>query len=176
MPPGPPTTEHLILLLTRHQDQLFRYIYTLLPHEADARDVLQETSVALFRKFDQFEPDRPFMPWACRFAYLQVLKHRERSPRQPVCLSEDVLALLADERAALEPHLETRLHALDLCLQKLPAADRELVTFRYDQKRTVEELMERVQQSRRTLFRNLERVRRWLHDCVTAQLREEKTA
>ena len=164
------STESLILLLTQHQDQLFRYIFALLPHEADARDALQETSLALFRKFDQYDPSRPFLPWAYRFAYLQVQKHREKHARSPLLFSEDVLDLLADERQALEPRLEQRLHALDSCLKKLPETDRELVTYRYDQRRPAEEIMERVGQSRRTLFRNLERVRRLLHECVNRQL------
>ncbi len=166
----PHPTEALILLLTQHQDALFRYIYALLPNEADARDVLQETSVALFRKFDHYDSSKPFLPWAYRFAYLQVLKLRERSHRQPLAFSEDVLELLADERQTLEPHLENRLRALDNCLQKLPAEERQLVTYRYDQRRPVEEIMEHLGQSRRTLFRNLERVRRLLHDCVTRTL------
>ena len=40
--------ELLVRLLSKHQDELFRYIFALLPHEEDARDVLQETSVALY--------------------------------------------------------------------------------------------------------------------------------
>src|SRR5205823_4225520 len=31
-------TELLVRLLIRHQDELFRYIYALLPHQEDARD------------------------------------------------------------------------------------------------------------------------------------------
>lgn len=163
-------TEALILLLTQHQDQLFRYIYALLPSEADARDALQETSLALFRKFDQYDSAKPFLPWAYRFAYLEVLKQRDRTQRQPLAFSDDVLELLADERQTLEPHLENRLRTLDVCLQKLPPEDRQLIIYRYDQRRPVEDIMEHLGQSRRTLFRNLERVRWLLHDCVTRHL------
>ena len=67
-------TELLVRLLSRHQEDLFRYIFALLPHEEDARDVLQETSVALFRKFEDYDPAKPFLAWAFRFAYLEVLK------------------------------------------------------------------------------------------------------
>ena len=66
-------TELLVGLLTAHQQELFRYIFALLPHEEDARDVLQETSVALCRKFDEYDPSQPFLPWAYRFAFLEVL-------------------------------------------------------------------------------------------------------
>src|SRR5437764_8983979 len=74
-------TELLVRLLSRHQEELFRYIFTLLPNEDDAREVLQETSVALFRKFADYDPDKPFLAWAHGFAYLEVLKQRERTQR-----------------------------------------------------------------------------------------------
>ena len=161
------------MLLTEHQQALFRYIFSLLPNEADARDVLQETSLALVRKFDQYDASKPFLRWAYRFAYLQVLKSRERNQRLPLPFGEDVLELLSEERGGHESHLDARLHALDGCLQKLPPADRQLVTYRYDQGRPVEEIMEHLAMSRRTLFRGLERVRRQLHDCVCRQLQSE---
>ena len=115
-------TELLVRLLSRHQEELFRYIFALLPHEEDARDVLQETSVALFRKFAEYDPAKPFLTWAYRFAYLEVLKQRERSRRGTRLLSVDLIARLAREREQEEPILLARLQALELCLEKLPPA------------------------------------------------------
>ena len=46
-PESPLKTEAVILLLTQHQESLFRYIFSLVACEADARDILQETSLAL---------------------------------------------------------------------------------------------------------------------------------
>lgn len=172
----PNRTESLVLLLTQHQEQLFRYIFSLVPVEADVRDILQETSLALFRKFDQYDVARPFLPWAYRFAYLQVQKHREKQARSPLLFSEDVMELLANEREPIEPQLDERLHLLDGCLSKLTPTDKELVTSRYAQRQSAEEMMARFALSRRTLFRNLELLRERLHDCVTRQLQTEGLA
>src|SRR5690349_650831 len=90
-------TELLVRLLMRHQDDLFRYIYSLLPHQEDARDALQETSVALYRKFADYDPAKPFVAWAYGFAYLEVLKQRERSQRGNRHMREDIVELLARE-------------------------------------------------------------------------------
>ncbi|MBE7495044.1 MAG: sigma-70 family RNA polymerase sigma factor [Verrucomicrobiaceae bacterium] len=171
-----PNAEDLILLLTRHQEALFRYIFSLVPCEADARDILQETSVALFRKFDQYDATRPFLPWAYRFAYLQVQKHREKAARSPLLFSEDVMDLIANERALIEPRLDERLRLLDACLAKLTPQDKELVTRRYALREGAEEMMRRFAMSRRTLFRNLEMLRQRLHECVTRQLETEGLA
>jgi len=176
MPDSPNNTENLILLLTQHQEPLFRYIFSLVPCEADARDILQETSVALFRKFDQYDATRPFLPWAYRFAYLQVQKHREKSARSPLLFSEDVIDLIANERTHIEPQLDERLRLLDACLGKLTPQDKELVTSRYALHQSAEEMMRRFDMSRRTLFRNLEMLRQRLHECVTRQLQSEGLA
>ncbi|MGB0581965.1 MAG: sigma factor [Limisphaerales bacterium] len=40
------------------QGKLQAYIRSLLPHRADAEDVFQKTSMTLWRKFDQWEPER----------------------------------------------------------------------------------------------------------------------
>src|ERR1700693_5978338 len=91
-------TEMLVRLLSKHQEELFRYIFALLPHEEDARDVLQETSVALYRKFAEYDPSKPFLAWAYGFAYLEVLKQRERNQRGHRFLNADLIDRLARER------------------------------------------------------------------------------
>lgn len=166
-------TEQLVLLLTQHQEPLFRYIFSLVACEADARDILQETSLALYRKFDAYDASRPFLPWAYRFAYLQVQKHREKAARSPLLFGEDVMDLLAHDRERMEPELDQRLQLLDGCLAKLTPQDKELVTSRYAMRQGAEEMMQRFAMSRRTLFRNLELLRQRLHECVTRQLQSE---
>jgi RNA polymerase sigma-70 factor (ECF subfamily) len=162
--------ELLIRLLARHQDDLFRYIFALLPHEEDARDVLQETSVALFRKIAEYDPAKPFLAWAYRFAYLEILKQRERNQRALRHLSRDVIERLAQERVAHEPVLRQRLQALEYCLQALAPADQQLIRQRYQTNVDADALAQQAGTSRRTLFRELDRIRRSLFHCINRRL------
>jgi RNA polymerase sigma-70 factor, ECF subfamily len=163
----PENVEILVRLLMRHQEDLFRYIFSLLPHEEDARDVLQETSVSLYRKFAEYDPTKPFLAWAFGFAYLEVLKQRERNQRGTRHLREELVEVLARERGEQEETLHARLAALDRCLQELPALDRTLIRQRYQASLPIDELVEQLGTSRRTLFRNLDRIRRVLFDCIS---------
>jgi RNA polymerase sigma-70 factor (ECF subfamily) len=165
-----PNAELLVRLLSRHQDALFRYIFSLLPHEDDARDVLQETSVALFRKFADYDHGQPFLAWAYRFAYLEILKQRERNQRQHRQLNRGLLERLAREREEQESALHERLQALEHCLQALPPIDHHLICARYGGQADSHALAGRLGASRRTLFRELDRIRRVLHDCITRRL------
>jgi len=162
--------ELLVRLLIRHQEELFRYIFSLLPHQEDARDVLQETCVALYRKFGDYDPAKPFLAWAYGFAYLEVLKQRERTCRSGRHLRDDLIELLARERQDQEAELHSRLQALEGCLKDLPASDRELIHQRYTVGCPIDELVERLGTSRRTFFRNLDRIRRTLLECINRRL------
>jgi RNA polymerase sigma-70 factor (ECF subfamily) len=162
--------ELLVRLLSRNQEKLFRYIFAILPHEEDARDVLQETCVALARKFDEFDVSKPFLAWAYRFAYLEVLKQRERDRHATLRLTRDLIERLAREREEHEPMLQARLLALELCLEELNSVDRDMLRHRYELKTNMVELAERFGMSRRTLFRKLDHLRGLLLDCITRRL------
>lgn len=166
----PQLTERLVRLLSRHQDDLFRYIFALLPHEEDARDVLQETSVALFRKFAEYDPGKPFLAWAYRFAYLEILKQRERNQRGLRHLRQDVLERLVQEREQQELHLQQRLQALEYCLEALPPTDQKLIRQRYERQAGTEDLVRQLGASRRTLFRELDRIRTALLHCISRRM------
>src|SRR5262249_36858349 len=135
-----PSTELLVRLLSRHQEDLFRYVFALLPHEEDARDVLQETSVALCRKFAEYDPAQPFLPWAFRFAYLEVLKQRERNQRGSLLLSRELIERLAAQRQGMQPLLQARLMALEACLEQLPPEDRQGIRQRYGEERKADDV------------------------------------
>ena len=59
--------QFLRLFLAAERD-IFRYLSAMLPHPQDARDVLQETALALREEFDGYDATRPFLPWAIGFA------------------------------------------------------------------------------------------------------------
>ena len=50
--------------VTQNERRLYAYILTLLPHRADADDVLQEASLVMWDKFDDRQPpaSRPASP------------------------------------------------------------------------------------------------------------------
>jgi len=59
-------SKQLMALMTRHQRQIFAYIYTLGARPARRGDLLQETSLVSGEKFDDFTPGSDFVAWAAR--------------------------------------------------------------------------------------------------------------
>ena len=73
----PSRTEEFMRLFTHHQRHVYGYIRGLVPSLVEAEEVLQQTNLLLWEKFDQFQPGTNFRAWACKVAYLTVLKHRD---------------------------------------------------------------------------------------------------
>jgi RNA polymerase sigma-70 factor (ECF subfamily) len=159
-----------VRLLLLHQHALLRHILPLVGDLNDAQDVLQDTATALWQKFDQYDPGRPFLAWARRFAHNEVLMfHRRR--RRYTFLTEDLIEALV-ERQTEQEHLEQqRRDALTRCLDKLPAVDRQLVDQRYSEPgMTVQRLAAASGQTANVLYKTLARIRRQLLACIERAL------
>ena len=87
--------KRLVALMTRHQRQIFAYIYTLVPDRHDAEDLLQETSVVICEKFDEFTAGTDFVAWACQIAWWRIRYSRQKFARAKVVFDDEVLAAVA---------------------------------------------------------------------------------
>jgi RNA polymerase sigma-70 factor (ECF subfamily) len=162
--------EQFVRLFVERQRQILRYILTLVPDVEDAHEILQDTALDLWRKFDQYDPAFPFTPWACRFAFRRVLKHREQRARRLKYLSIESLNRVAAEWSEKEEILEDRRRALEICLQQLCEADRLVVEHRYSRQMSVAQISEMTGRNASALYKALDRTRRRLFECVNRRL------
>jgi len=65
-----PEQADFLRIYSRHHRDLYRYALMLVVRQSDADDVLQEASVALWKKFGDYDTSLPFLPWAKRVVYL----------------------------------------------------------------------------------------------------------
>lgn len=162
--------ENLVALITRHQAALHGYILGLLPNSSRADDVLQETNLVLWRKAAEYDPSKPFMPWACRIAWFQVKAARRDAARDRHVFDPDLVDLLAAED---DSDLETTTaldHALRDCLDQLPAEKRDLILHRYQPDSSVNQMAATRNLSPGALSAQLLRIRLLLENCVEGKL------
>ncbi len=162
--------KQLMLLMTQHQRRIFGYIYTLVPDRHDAEDILQETSLVVCEKFEQFRPGTDFAAWACQIAYWEVRRARQKFARAKVIFNQKVVDAVAETSAELAPQATARHEALAKCLQKLHPRDRELLLTRYEPGSGVEAAAQRTGRSLEAAYKALARLRKLLLDCVSHQL------
>src|SRR5687768_12528972 len=123
MPPDPhdeaESRKRLVALMTRHQRQIFSYIYVLVPNRSDAEDLLQETSLVICEKFQEFREGTDFVAWACRIAYWRVRYSRQKYARSKVLFDQEIVDVVAKTAGAMAKELDDRHEALADCLQQL---------------------------------------------------------
>lgn len=175
-PFGLERSKQLMLLMTQNQRRIFGYIYTLAPDRHDAEDILQETSMVICEKFEQFTLGTDFVAWACQIAYWEVRRARQKYARSRVIFDEKTLEAVAKTAAEMAPEMSLRQEALSACLGKLHPRDRELVLSRYESGAGVEEAARRSGRSLEAAYKALGRIRKLLLDCVTNRLATEASA
>jgi RNA polymerase sigma-70 factor (ECF subfamily) len=168
--------QQFLSLFLRSEREIFRYVAALVPNVADAEDIVQQTAVALWEKFDAYDPALPFTPWACRFALNKARQWIERRRRWEALLEKGLAEELAQRREALRPELERRLNRLENCLAKLPEEHRSLVEGYYYHRTGIEELAARAGRTVAATYKALQRTRQALQLCVERAPAPEGTA
>ena len=162
-----------VRLWTQCQPQVRRYIGMLIPRSADADDVLQQTATRLWEKFQEYDPERPFVSWAIRFAYHEVLSWRQRQARSRLVFSEEVVAQLDATINDESSLLEMRRRALDGCLKKLTERERDLLLSRYSKHGFIQQEAKKSRISAHKLYYVIDKLRFQLLKCIDGAMYRE---
>lgn len=165
--------QQFLSLFLRSEREIFRYVAVLVPNVTDAEDIVQQTAMALWEKFDAYDPSQPFTPWACRFALNKARQWIERRQRWQALLERGLAEELMQRRQELLPEFEMRLRHLEGCLEKLPDAQRSLIEGYYYERASIENLAQRSGRTEAATYKMLQRVRQSLQVCVKARIRPE---
>ena len=164
--------ERFTRLLLESEPVMLRSILVSVPHRADAREILQETAVALWRQFETYDRERPFLNWAMGFARIETRRFLSRESRRAQLSAKALEALEHEMQApsefdsALERHLAT-------CLSKLSNKARRLIQGYYHEGHSPDTLSEREDRSVDAIYKTIQRARRELQACIERQMNSE---
>ena len=162
--------ERFTRLLIRYEPELLRCVLVAVPNRADARDILQECSVALWRRFSDYDLERPFVTWALGFVRMEVRRFLRKSQRRAQ-LTERAAELLLQDEEQHAAELDERKRYLKNCLDALSGDHRELLDAYYHKEYSVSELSERNGRSVEAIYKMLQRIRLALHQCIESKMR-----
>jgi len=158
--------QRFLSLFLRSEREIFRYVAALVPNVVDAEDIVQQTALALWEKFDAYDPNQPFTPWACRFALNKTKQWIERRQRWQLLLAGGLAEELAQRREELRPDIETRLKHLEGCLSKLPEEQRAIVEGYYYRRDGIEKVAEHSGRTVAATYKTIQRIRQALQICI----------
>jgi len=147
--------------------QVFAYVHVLVRNYTDAEDVVQQTSLVLWRKFDEYEPGTSFVAWACSVARFEALNFLKRRRRRQSHFSELFQLRLAATLAEIPPdEVNARAAALADCVKKLPEGQRELLRRCFGGRQSVAEIAREIGRTTHSIYSSLRNIRGKLLACV----------
>lgn len=162
----PRTRELLARNWVKAQPSLMAFIISSMPQFSDAEDLLQEVAAEVALRFDDYDPSRPFLPWALWVAKIKIADfYRVKQRRQVVFLEESIDALAKACVRAQETLSEER-RALERCLAKLTDRSRKLLYLRYFEDMNPREIGVILGLASQSVRVSLSRIRTALSECV----------
>ena len=165
--------EQFVQQLAEHQNRLYGYVYSLLGDHNAAADALQETNLVLWRKVDEFDACRSFLPWAFSIARFQVLAQLRDRKRDRLLLDMDLAEAISEEAERQAGQLDEFRQALRACLRTLTDSNRELVERRYLRSMSIADISTAANRTASAVKVALLRTRRQLADCVQMRMAAE---
>ena len=162
-------TERFIRCLTDHQSRLLAYLVALLGDLHEARNVLQDTNLELWRKSGDFVEGTDFAAWSRRVAHFKVLAYLRDKKRDRHLFDEALLNQIA-ERPQPDDDDESLHIALRHCLAALPDRVRLLISRRYGSGQSIRELARLVDKSEAAMKVSLSRIRKHLLHCIERRM------
>lgn len=162
-------------LLTANHNRIYAYIITMVPHDSDADDIMQETAAVMWQNFDRFEPGTSFVSWAVTIAKFQVLSYRKRKKNHSrLLLSDQAYDLLISETQKIQEEKDDRMGAVRECLKKLSEKERLFLKLRYSEGATAKIVAQKVGLSIDSVYRQGARLLHLLLACTRRTLAGEE--
>lgn len=139
----------LAVLVNRHQQRLYSFIYSKVLNRDIAEDVFQDTFIKVIRtlKKGNYNEEGKFLPWVMRIAHNLVIDHFRKTNRMPSFKNTeefDIFSVIGDgnlnaEKKMIQEQICTDVRAL---IEELPAEQKEVLIMRMYKDMSFKEISE----------------------------------
>ena len=158
--------DQLLSEVLQHKDRIWSYIFSIVRDYHLSEDVLQEVCLFLVNSADKFDSSKKFLPWALGIARNKSYEAIRKNKRQGTLLEDDILKKLQETLTSISREEDVRLEALQKCLMQISDENRKIMTMKYVQKLSADNIARIINRSRTATFSLLQRVRTTLAGCV----------
>lgn len=140
---------------------------------SDREDVLQQVALTVARRFEEYDERRPFVAWVLWLAKSRIVDFYRAQERQRMVLTDGLLDRVAETLVESHSRESSRREALGHCLDGLPERSRSLVTLRYHDGLSMDEIASAVRSTPGSVRVALFRIREALAACIERRLAAE---
>jgi RNA polymerase sigma-70 factor (ECF subfamily) len=166
----PQQAEQFAALWTTAQPTIAAFIRMLIPDYQQAEEVLQRVAVTLVRKFDQYDPARPFGAWAVGVAKYEVLYYRRERATDKHLFGDEIIDQIASRYEVFAEDVDPVREALQKCLGQLKGRSRQVIELRYKRGMKSNSIADEMTLSAGAVRMLLCRVRETLRRCIERRM------
>jgi RNA polymerase sigma-70 factor, ECF subfamily len=151
--------------------KLLAYIRAFVIDLHAAEDIHQEIIMMALQKGDGIDDQQHLLAWARRVAKHKAIEFLRRQGRQAQHVAPDVLDLLEPKWEA-QGQIDSRVmtKALNDCIHELSPRAKEMISLRFAERITGEEIAKRLRLKIQSVYMALSRIYRALGECVQQKL------
>jgi RNA polymerase sigma-70 factor (ECF subfamily) len=157
-------------LWTSAQPSVNQYVASLIRDQSTVRDIVQNTSLALLRKFSEYDDSRPFLPWALGVAKFEILGQKRDLARNRITCDTDFLEQYTHAWAEVAPRMSDEATALRHCVAGLEGRARTIIKLRYTEELNSKKIARQLSLTPANVRAILKRTRDALRRCVEKQI------
>jgi len=127
----------LEVLIDRHQQRIYSFIYSKILNRDETEDIFQETFIKVIRtlKKGKYNEEGKFLPWVMRIAHNLVIDHFRKAKRMPKFQSRndfDIFDVISDgEQSAEQEIINLQVHEdVRRLIDELPDDQRDVLVMR----------------------------------------------
>ncbi len=152
------------------QQSIAMFIRATVSNSADAEDILQEVACQVAEKYDEYDSERPFLPWAIGVAKIKIAEYYRSKKKHSTIYTSELIESLSEACFRLHSYLHPYSNALEECLRKLDKKSAELLTMRYQENLSPQVIAEGMNTTSGTVRVSLTRIRNRLRNCMQARV------
>ena len=161
------SVQDFIHLSVANQKEIFFFILCLVPMKSDAEDLLQETLIEMWKKFDQFRRGSDFIAWGVTIAKFKVMNYRKKKlASNRKIFSDHIYNALQTDFQTNSNKLHDTIEMLKSCVRKLSSDEKGLLKLRYEKDQTLNAISSRVGKSAQAIHKALSRIHVKLAKCI----------
>ncbi len=168
--------QDLAVLWTRAQPHVSAFVSSMVLDFHAAEDLIQQVACAVAEQFEEYEPDRPFVPWAIGIARFKVFNYYRSRKRDKHVFDSEALTGIARAYAELEPELDPRRKALAACVGKVNGRASQVLEMRYMREMKPARIAQKLEMTPNAVSVMLHRIRAALSKCIEREMSNTKTA
>jgi RNA polymerase sigma-70 factor (ECF subfamily) len=165
-----PSQEAFLKLFLRHQAEIKAFVLSLTRDRNLCDDLVQETALVMWQKFQTFDAARSFGAWGRGIAFNKVRQHWDKTRSRPVLMSDNVIQAVTAAYDETENETVPEKEALQKCLDRLQERSRDLIGMRYEQSLSLQAIADRISSTLDAVNKQLSRLRKALSECIQKQL------